>query len=66
MLTLTSTRVVLPGQDAPSPATIEYDGVSGKITRIYPHYSVRSDYASLPDVAWIDAGDLVVFPGIIE
>lgn len=57
---------MLPGQDHPQPASIFVDVATGKITDITHGQSVKGDFPDIPDSEWIDAGDRIVIPGIVE
>lgn len=61
---VTGNRVLLSDFDVPKPATISIDGSTGKITDIQEG---RQSQDSFPDETnWVDAGDKVVIPGLVE
>ena len=62
----TSGNVLLPGAETPLAATIEVDADDGRIRRIYTQQRQRTDYPSIPDSDWIDAGDHWILPGLVE
>lgn len=59
----TGNRVVLPGADQPTPATIVVDIQTGKIIDTSPGRSSPDDQL---DVDFIDAGDKIILPGLVE
>lgn len=59
-------RVVLPGQNQPQPATIVVDSATGKITDVQRRLCARNEFPAVEDIDWIDAGDSVIIPGIVE
>ena len=59
----TGNNVVLPGHDAPRPATVVVDLVTGKITEVHDG---RRTTDELPGVDLVDAGDKFVLPGLVE
>ena len=59
----TGDRVVLPGGDQPTAATIVVDIQTGKITDVY-HGRRSAD--ELQGVHVIDAGDKIILPGLVE
>lgn len=60
-LVCSSRNVLLPGHDAPQPATITIDSTSGKITDIKHEYIRNANSTS-----WLDAGDQYILPGLVE
>jgi allantoinase len=71
-LVCTGRNVLYAGATAPQPATITINKETGKITEILPSYQTRDvrhssiDEESGITVTWIDAGDKIVLPGLIE
>lgn len=66
-LVCTGQRILLPGNHSPVPATIIVDKVSGKITEVQARQCTRNDLpANLNVTTWVDAGNLVVLPGLVE
>ncbi|EAU91207.2 allantoinase [Coprinopsis cinerea okayama7 len=63
---LTGQHVLLPGHDNPVPATILVDQVSGKIVDVKQGLSTKEDFEASTISSWIDAGDLVVLPGLVD
>lgn len=59
----TGDRVVLPGGDQPTAATIVVDVQTGKITDVLPG---RRSPDELPDFHVVDAGDNIILPGLVE
>ncbi|KAG8922433.1 hypothetical protein FRC02_011859 [Tulasnella sp. 418] len=66
LLVVTSSNVLLPGQDNPSPATIEVDLTTGKFSAVHNEKKNHSDYQNVSDTNWIDAGDLYILPGLVD
>lgn len=62
----TSRNVLLPGDLVPQPATITIDTSTGKIVDIHPGLQLNRESPDDVDVAWIDAGEKFVLPGLIE
>ena len=62
-LICTGRSVLFAGAAAPHPATMIINTETGKITEIIPSYRARARDA---DTLWIDAGDKVVLPGLVE
>lgn len=51
----------------PQPATIIINTITGKIAEILPSYQARDTNVQVEDgIIWIDAGDRVVLPGLVE
>lgn len=70
-LAFSGRQVLLPDADVPQPATIIIDISSGKIVNILPARLSQNDLASriTPDsniATYIDAGDKIVLPGLVE
>jgi imidazolonepropionase-like amidohydrolase len=68
-LICTGRKVLYAGTAVPQPATITIDTETGKITEILPFYQTRGVHETRideDDVTWIDAGDMVVLPGLVE
>ena len=59
-------RVLLPNYDDPVPATIVIDHNSGKIVDIQHRITTRNDFGTSTINSWIDAGDFMVLPGLVE
>lgn len=59
----TGDRVVLPGGDQPTAATIVVDVQTGKITDVLPG---RRSSDELRDFDVVDAGDNIILPGLVE
>jgi hypothetical protein len=66
-LICTGKRVLLPGHDV-QPATMIIDLSTGKITAIQHGHTTKHDFPALggDHVRWIDAGDKIVLPGLVE
>ncbi|TFK46625.1 allantoinase [Heliocybe sulcata] len=62
----TGQNVLLPGHDAPVPATIEIDKSTGKITEVKPGTAGRASYSPLGDGDFIDAGSKLIIPGLVD
>jgi len=68
-LICTGRNVLYAGTAVPQPATITINTETGKITDIHPNYQSRdAGHTSFDEdgTAWIDAGDRVVLPGLVE
>lgn len=63
-LICTGRNVLYAGAAVPQPATIIIDMETGKITEILPTYQSRQFQED--GITWIDAGNKVVLPGLIE
>ncbi|KDN50635.1 hypothetical protein RSAG8_01133, partial [Rhizoctonia solani AG-8 WAC10335] len=61
----TSSRVYFPNEGA-SPGTIEVDLSTGKITQIQRIKAERGDSNYEADAEWVDVGDKVIIPGLID
>ena len=61
---ITSSRVILDEHSKPGPATIEISALSGKFTAIHSGKASRDKYH--PSVQFIDYGDLLVMPGLVD
>ncbi|TFK21957.1 allantoinase [Coprinopsis marcescibilis] len=66
LVVCTGTRVLLPDQDIPVPATIVIDKSTGRIIDVQQKFSTRKDFSNPQISSWIDAGDLVVLPGLVD
>lgn len=71
LLVFSGRQVLLPDTDIPQPATVIIDTFSGKITNILPGQLSRDDLsphlAQDSEIAtYIEAGNKVVLPGLIE
>ena len=66
----TGKGALLSDVDEPTPATILIDNVTGKITEIQKIYQNRTEFeAARPSTAiaaWVDAGDKIIIPGLVE
>lgn len=67
LLVCTGSRVLLPEYDEPNPATIIVDKSSGKIVDVRRD-RITHDQLALDAilVEWLDAGERVVLPGLVE
>ncbi|OCH94586.1 allantoinase [Obba rivulosa] len=61
----TAKQVLLDGND-PVPATIIVDITSGRIVDIKPYICTRLEYADVDDTNWIDAGEKLILPGLVD
>lgn len=59
----TGSNVLLAGQASPQPATIIMDVATGKITDIQPGRRASEEFRATD---WIDAGDKLILPGLVE
>ena len=59
----TSTKVILPENDHPVPATIVVDSLTGKIIDVKHGHAHRAQF---PDTEWVDAADNYILPGLVE
>ena len=66
MRVFTGSNVVLPGQSSGVPATIVVNVETGKITEIYAGRRSRHEFSTISDSDWLDAGDKLVLPGLVE
>lgn len=68
VLVCSGPRVLLPESREPIPATIIIDKSSGKILQIHNRQITNSQELDLhhSSIEWIDAGDDVVLPGLVE
>lgn len=67
VIVCTGNRVLLPDHDGPVPATIVVDHDSGRIVHVQSKISTRGDIEkSFTISSWIDAGDRVVLPGLVD
>ena len=64
LVVVTSTRVVLDENQYATPATIEISPSSGKFVAIHRRKATIGDYPST--VQFVDYGDLVVMPGLVD
>jgi allantoinase len=64
LIVVTSNRVVLDVTQNVTPATLEISPFSGKFIAILPNKSSVDDYP--PDTQFLDYGDLVVMPGLVD
>lgn len=67
LLVCSASKVLLPGRDEPTAATIIVDKVSGKIIEVRETLLSRDggDFIG-QSVEWINAGDNIVLPGLVE
>jgi len=65
-LTVTSRNVLLPDLDQPRPATINVDLRTGKIIEILLTYTGGAACNKNGGPHFVDAGDKVVLPGLVE
>ncbi|KAF8232196.1 allantoinase [Tricholoma matsutake] len=68
-LICTGRNVLYVGAAVPQPATITISTETGKITEILPSYQTRDilhNSTDEDDITWIDAGDKVVLPGLVD
>lgn len=65
LLICSGSRVVLPGHEEPTPASIVIDKASGKIIQVIQGRTTPDDFAS-ETAEWIDAGNNIVLPGLVE
>ncbi|CAG8512745.1 2340_t:CDS:2 [Paraglomus occultum] len=63
---ITSNKVLALDSSLPSPATIEISKKNGHIVNVIPTKLSLKDYPSLAPTEFIDAGDDVVMPGIVD
>ena len=64
-LICTGRNVLLPEENTLGPATIRIDVPSGKIVEITREFQLN-DAHNEHDILWIDAGDKLVLPGLVE
>ncbi len=62
----TGSNVVLPGQSHGVPATIVANVDTGKITEIHTGLRARQEFPTVVDSDWLDAGDKLILPGLVE
>ncbi|KAG1751564.1 allantoinase [Suillus paluster] len=66
LLTVTSRNVLLPDCDQPRPATINVDIRTGKIIEVLLTYTGGAACIKSGDPHFVDAGDKVVLPGLVD
>lgn len=66
LLTVTSRNVLLPDFDLPQPATINVDLRTGKIIGVFLGYIGDEGCKKSGDLHFVDAGDKVVLPGLVD
>lgn len=70
LLVCSAKQVLLPDADAPQAATLIIDTLSGKIVDIRLGQHSKQDLTPhLPpdsEIAWVDAGNNIVLPGLVE
>ncbi|KAG9221112.1 hypothetical protein CCMSSC00406_0005449 [Pleurotus cornucopiae] len=66
LLVCTGDKVVLPGARDPQPATIAIDTTTGIIIDVQHARSGRSAFPDIPDDQFIDAGDRLILPGLVD
>lgn len=59
-------RVLLPDNSEPTPATIVIDKRSGQIVQVRPGQLTHEELGLDEDVEWIEAGNNIVLPGLVE
>jgi allantoinase len=64
-LVCTGSKVLLPECTAPVPATVIVDRSTGKIIDVRQS-QISHEQLTLESVEWIDAGDNIVLPGLVE
>lgn len=64
LVVVASSRVVLDEHSKPIQATLEISRLSGKFIAIHPEKASRDKYDA--SVQFIDYGDLVVMPGLVD
>lgn len=62
----TGSNVLLAGQTNPQPATIVVDITTGKITDIQSGRRARQDFPATEVTHWLDAGERLILPGLVE
>jgi len=65
-LVCAGSKVLLPENADPVPATLVIDKVSGKIVDIKPGVHHRDSLGLAGAVEYVDAGHLTVIPGLVE
>jgi len=65
ILVCTGRNVLLPEEDTLGPATIRIDIPSGKIIEITQEFQLNDGHDN-HEILWIDAGDKLVLPGLVE
>ncbi|KAH9485381.1 Allantoinase [Psilocybe cubensis] len=66
-LVCTGSKVLLPGNDEPTQASIVIDKASGKITQVRQGHHTSDDLGlHAHTVEWLDAGKNVVLPGLVD
>lgn len=66
LLTVTSRNVLLPDFDLPRPATVNVDLRTGKIIEVFLEYTGDEACMKSGDLHFVDAGDKVVLPGLVD
>lgn len=66
ILTVTSRNMLLPDLDQPTPATINIDISTGKIIEVLLKYVGGAVCNASGEPNFVDAGDKVVLPGLVE
>ena len=64
LIVITSNRIILDVTRNAAPATLEISPLSGKFIAIRPGKTSAADYP--PDTKFLDYGDLVVMPGLVD
>jgi allantoinase len=64
MIVITSNRIVLDEDNNAIPATLEISSTSGKFIGIHGEKRKAADYPS--STQFLDYGDLVVMPGLVD
>ena len=70
LIVCTGKGALLSDVDEPTPATIVINKVTGKITGIQRIYQSRTEFEATHPLAtiaaWVDAGDKIIIPGLVE
>lgn len=62
----TGHKVLLPGAETSVPATIRVETLTGKITDIRHGHSSQAEHPTIPVLNFVDVGDKVLLPGLVE
>lgn len=67
ILVIAAQEAVLPGATEVQPATIEVHRATGMIKHVHKTRKTRSDYATLPEDAFIELDDgQILLPGLVD
>lgn len=66
LLVCTGRHVILPGEQAPKAATITIDLLTGRIVDVRQEHQFRDGHLGDDDISWIDAGNSIILPGLVE